>query len=242
MRFATIAATALAVAAASPQAIAQDAPQSEVIQASFERAMHDLLAGNPEDAIPLLRGILGRDPALVRVRLELARAYFKAREFEASRRQFQIVLSSPDIPPIVRENVLRFLRRIDEERGLQTNLSFALVAPTGGGIRYDSDTVMLNLFGTPLPFTLNRPNAPQIALQIEGSVRKQWSLESEVLGGNSTVYLRGRALLQEAEGRAFDQQKVDAAAGLQLTWPRQTALMSFFKHFPMRNCPDDVRH
>lgn len=222
MPFHHVAAAALAVAVSIPHCQAQEAPSEVVVAEAFGLAMADLSAGNPELAIPLLRGILARDPELDRVRLELARAYFEAGQFGPAREQFRIVLSSPDLPEGVRKNILRFLQRTDEERELRTNFGFALVAPSGSGRRYDSDTILLDIFGAPLLFELNRPEVPEVAIRFEGNVRKQWALGDSISGAQGSTYIRGRTAFEEAEGVAFDKREVDVGTGVTLTWPRHT--------------------
>lgn len=224
MIFPKLAAAVLAVAAfLAPAEAQQNRTPRDVVGAAFALAMQDIGSGRPARAVPLLRGILARDPGLVRVRLELARAYYDLREFAQARTQLQIALSAPELPAAVRENVLAFLRRIDEARGLRTDFRFSLERPSGAGRRYETDTVMLDLLGVPLPFKLDRPEAPAAALQIGANARRQWRLGVPVLGARSSPYLRGRVEVQEARGTDFDRQELEIAAGNQLTWARQTA-------------------
>ena len=63
-------------------------------------------------AITRLRAVLGRDPGLVRVRLDLALAYYRAGEFERSERHFRLALGAQDLPDSVRANALAMLERI----------------------------------------------------------------------------------------------------------------------------------
>lgn len=228
MRLFVIAATALAVAVSVPPTSAQEASRDVIIAEAFELAMTDLVSGRPDLAIPLLRGILARDPDLSRVRLELARAYFEAGRFGSAREQFRIVLSDPELPIVVRENVLRFLRRTDEERGWRTSFGFSLITPTGSGRQYDTDTVILDLFGTSLPFELKRPEVPDIAVRLEGSVQRQWSVSEFGKNGRSSAFIRGNAVLEEAEGSTADKQEAELGAGLRLTWPRRTMSAELF--------------
>ena len=79
-----IAAVALAiVGAVSPTDHAEaNTPTATVveIEQAFDYAMAALNAGQPRIAIPVLQAILADNPKLVRVRLELARAYFMAEQ------------------------------------------------------------------------------------------------------------------------------------------------------------------
>jgi tetratricopeptide (TPR) repeat protein len=69
--------------------------------------------GRYRDAAEEFRLMLARDPTLVRPRLELARALFLAREYNAARYHFEQVLASP-LPDMVRANVLTYLTLIRE--------------------------------------------------------------------------------------------------------------------------------
>ena len=72
------------LAALGPGAsLARPAPLSQQqIEAQFLTALTALNSGRPEEAIPPLLSLLGQDPSLVRVRLELARAYFEAEQWQ----------------------------------------------------------------------------------------------------------------------------------------------------------------
>jgi outer membrane protein len=71
------------------------------------------IKGRYSDAAEEFRLMLARDPTLVRPRLELARALFMAREYNAARYHFEQVLASP-LPEMVRINVLNYLTLIRE--------------------------------------------------------------------------------------------------------------------------------
>ncbi|ANT63628.1 hypothetical protein AYJ57_24430 (plasmid) [Salipiger sp. CCB-MM3] len=206
--------------AATPEASPEVAPAQ--IEARFQQAM---TTRDPEAAVRLLRRILAQDPGLVRVRLELARALFEAGQYARSREQFRIVLSSPDLPPQVRDNVLRFMRAIDEKRGWRAEYSIGLRAPRGAGRSYDTDTFDFDLGDGPLPFVMNRPDPPLTGLALSGAARRQWPLATRMGGATLTAYLRGAGEIYETEGDIFDEASAELAAGLQFTWPRSTAYL-----------------
>ena len=68
-----------------------------------------------DEAIATLRAILVDRPELVRVRLELARAFFYKEEDSLARRHFERVLAG-DVPDAVKANVQRFLSQIRARR------------------------------------------------------------------------------------------------------------------------------
>ena len=66
---------------------------SNNIEARFLIGLRDLETGKPDKAIEAFSAILAADPTLIRVRLELARAYFAAEKWDRARQEFFIVLS-----------------------------------------------------------------------------------------------------------------------------------------------------
>ncbi|SDH74508.1 surface lipoprotein assembly modifier [Alloyangia pacifica] len=193
------------------------------IEAGFQQALAALAQRQPEAAVRLLRRLLASDPSLLRVRLELARALFEAREYAQSREQFRIVLSNPDLPPSVRGNILRFMRAIDERRGLRTRFSFALRAPEGAGRSYDSDEVETILGDPPLVLTMNREDPPLTGLELAGALRKQWPLRARAGGATLSAYVQADGNLYQTGDSDWDELGAELSAGLQLTWPQTTA-------------------
>ena len=84
------------------------------------------IKGRYSEAAEEFRLMLARDPTLVRPRLELARALFLAREYNAARYHFEQVLASP-LPDMVRLNILNYLTLI-RERVPSFAFSFDIVA------------------------------------------------------------------------------------------------------------------
>ena len=65
-----------------------------------------------QTAIARFRAMLIRDPTLPRVRLDLALAYFRAKEDGSAAIHFRQVLGDKDLPPVVRARTLAFLDAI----------------------------------------------------------------------------------------------------------------------------------
>ena len=116
-------------------------------------------------AIEALRTILIRDPGLVRVRLELARAFFlKGRDPLArlrgadalAREHFERVLASGP-PAAVALNVNRFLAQMRARKDWTGRLGFALAPDTNLGGSSGDDIIWIPVGGQRLPFTLDRP-------------------------------------------------------------------------------------
>lgn len=139
---------------------------SAAIEATFLQGLQSLEANRPDIAIRIFSAILAANPELVRVRLELARAYFQARQWSRARAEFFRTLSA-DLPEPVRKNVLRFIRQIDARRGFDWNLSVAL-KNLGDTRDYDSDEFLADIDGNLVPFRLNRSDDTEIGLKIVG--------------------------------------------------------------------------
>ena len=95
-----------------------------------------------DQAIGALHTILVRAPGLVRVRLELARAFFLKGENDLSRQHFVQVLAG-DVPPAVAANIRRFLDQIRARRRWSFNLGFALAPDSNIGGTSDERTIYI---------------------------------------------------------------------------------------------------
>ena len=157
---------------------ASAAPQTEAeaiaVEQAFVTGLRALDTGNPKQAIPVFLDILAAHPDLVRVRLELGRAFFVDRQWDRARREFLLVLSA-NIPDAVRRNVLIYIRAIDERRGFDWDLSVAL-AELRGSENYSSDQILLDFNGLRLPFTLNRNDKTELGLTFSGAANLRGDL------------------------------------------------------------------
>ena len=99
-----------------------------------------------DEAIAAFREMLVEDPALVRVRLELARAFFLKGADRLARRHFEQVLAG-GVPPAVVANVNRYLAVIRARRRWTLHAGFALAPDTNiGG---SSDQRIIYIYGLP---------------------------------------------------------------------------------------------
>ncbi len=114
----------------------------------------DLLDG----AITAFRALLAANPDAVRVRLELARAFFVKGQDGLARRHFRRVLAG-DIPPPVAANVERFLAAIEARKRWSAYGGFALAPDTNIGQASEQRTIpsFHPFFGR---FDLVRTNPP----------------------------------------------------------------------------------
>ena len=101
-------------------------------------------------AIFWFRQLLAENPSAVAVRLELARAFYLAKDYDNAERQIRFVMAS-DLSPSVTREMDQFLYKIRMERGWSYNLSVAAAPDTnlnaGPSIRN------VEIFG--LPFQLS---------------------------------------------------------------------------------------
>ncbi|PWR01806.1 hypothetical protein DKT77_14490 [Meridianimarinicoccus roseus] len=204
------------------QAAPRTAQEARAVDAAFLRGLAALDGGAPRAAIPVFLGILGPHPDLVRVRLELGRAYFEDRQWSNARREFLLVLSA-DIPRPVRANVLAYIRAIDSRRGFDWDISLALTELRSGE-NYRTDTIDLNFGGIALPFTLNRTDDRELGLTFSASAGLRADLPT----------LSGPGIATTAFGEAFsfgDYARTPSLrdisyglrAGLRFSAPRTTS-------------------
>ena len=97
-------------------------------------------------AIRAFQSMLVQDPGLIRVRLELARAFFLKGEDSLARGHFEAVLAGDPPAPVV-ANVNRFLAQIRARRRWSTYLGFALAPDSNIGSQ--STTRTINILGLP---------------------------------------------------------------------------------------------
>lgn len=220
---AVLAAAAVPLAPAPAGAATYTSPAR--IEAGFEAGLRALASGDAPRAIRLFRAILAEHPDLPRVRLELARAYFVARQWEDSRREFFVVLSG-GVPATVKANILRFLQQIDARRGFDWTLSLGLATSPEAARQYDTDKVKVNVLGVPLPFTLKREHDGLYGVAASGSAEYRVELPSPGDGLRATAFGQGFFNLFDGNGGGADDYRLGARAGFRGAWPRTTAFLS----------------
>ena len=104
-----------------------------------------------DEAIGAFHAMLVQRPGLVRVRLELGRAFFLKREDGLARRHFEQVLAGNPPEPVAR-NVNRFLAQIRARRRWTFRLGMALAPDSNIGASSDERTIYIDVGGQRLPF------------------------------------------------------------------------------------------
>ena len=192
---------------------------------AFELGLRLLQAGQSRDAAAIFAAILARDPDLVRVRLELARAYFLSEQWGRARGEFLSVLSG-EIPNPVRNNIERFLYAIDARRGFEWHADIGL-AMLGDTRNYDSDTTYIGLGGQDLPFTLNRSDGTGLGLafSLGAGIREDIApVSSETV--RTLAFANITADGKEGSGSPFDDLTLTVRPGLRLIWQRSTLTLA----------------
>jgi len=160
------------------------------------------IKGRYLDAAEEFRLMLARDPMLVRPRLELARALFMAREYNAARYNFEQVLASP-LPDTVRANVLAYLTLI-RERVPSFVFSFDVVADSNPKQATSSSIVEIG----GLLYQLNQSALAQSATGVLFTGAGKVPLPSD-----PSWFVRGYAEYYDYPGGDLDQGYAQLLAG-----------------------------
>ena len=165
-------------------------------------------------AVAAFRVILNRDPGLVRVRLELARAFFLQGEDSLSQEHFEWVLAG-DVPPPVVANVRLFLNQIRARRRWSYRFGFALAPDSNiGGT---SDNRIIYIYGLPFERDEEDLTTSGLGLSVWGGAEYQVPL------GERTRLRAGADLSRrEYSGTDFDDAVVSAHLGPRMLLDRDT--------------------
>ena len=120
------------------------------------------------EAISTLHAMLAERPELVRVRLELARAFFYKGEDSLARGHFRRVLAG-DVPDAVKANVQRFLVQIRARRRWTMYMGMALLPDSNIGGGTDEEVIYIDFNGVELPFDFT-PEEDQMASGVGASL------------------------------------------------------------------------
>ena len=175
----------------------------------FMRGLALLGLDRPEEAIGVFKALLNREPGLLRVRLELARAFFETGDDDNAKRQFERVLAA-GVPTAVRVNVGRFLRRIRERRRWWFDFSLGIAQDSNINQTTSGRTVVLG----GLPFRLSEDTVKTSGYGLNAYLGGTWLPR---LADKHTLHLAGRAWIVDYAERRFDEQAVELFGGYR--WP-----------------------
>ena len=169
------------------------------------------------EAIAAFRAMLVNAPGLVRVRLELARAFFLQGRDGLARRHFELVLAG-GVPDTVAAKVHQFLNLMRARKRWSGYFGMAIAPDSNLNAASDTEIIYIDVFGARLPF------------QREGDFGSRSGLGLSVWGGGEyqqplSQRLRLRvgadAVQREYAGREFDQYFLATHVGPRwLTGPR----------------------
>ena len=160
-------------------------------------------------AITALHSMLVSRPGLVRVRLELARAFFLKGEDALAQRHFEQVLAGKP-PAAVALNVNRFLNLIRARKRWSLSVGASLLPDTNIGSGSDERIIYIDIGGVPLPFTLDDPTSPASGIGISAWLGGEYQFP---LGDDWRLRAGGDISRREYKESRFDQMTLSSHLG-----------------------------
>ena len=159
------------------------------------------------DAIAALRTILIDRPDLVRVRLELARAFFLNEDDSLARDHFERVLAG-NPPPSVVANVQLFLNSIRARRRWSTYLGVSLLPSTNIGRDPHENTIIIIPGLSDFPFRPDETRKSGVGISVWAGGEYHYPLAERV-----RFILGSGATLQQYPGKKLDQISLSGHVG-----------------------------
>lgn len=156
-------------------------------------------------AIRVFRALLVEDPGLVRVRLELGRAFFLKGEDGLARRHFEAVLAGNPPAPVV-ANVNRFLRQMRARKRWTTRIGFAIAPDSNISSQSEERTIYIH----GLPFQRDQEDLTEsgVGVSVWGGAEYQ-----HPLGPRARLRSGFDLSRHEYSGGEHDRMTVSAHAG-----------------------------
>ena len=191
--------------AAAAELTMVDAAQVDINDLDFLRGTLAFQRKDYDQAIDRFRAILARNPEIVRVRLDLARALYFAGDDAAALYHFHIA-EAEELPPQVQANVNQFLADIRRRKDWDYSLSVG-VAPDNN---VNAATVVktINIYGLPYQLDQNALKSSGIGFVGSTSGSYQFRLDNDfrlVMGGSGSDL--------DYEGNRFDDRSVGGFIG-----------------------------
>ena len=158
-----------------------------------------------DEAVGAFHAMLVKEPGLVRVRLELARAFFLKGEDALARRHFEHVLAGKP-PAGVVLNVNRFLAQMRARKRWSTYVGFALAPDTNIGGGSDERTIYIG--GLPFQRDADELTTSGVGISVWGGGEYQYPL-----GERLRLRAGGDVSRREYKGGEFDQMFVAGHVG-----------------------------
>lgn len=215
----------MALLACAPAGAHANELSQTAIEARFQSGLQATETGDYTNAIAIFQSLLAADPGLIRIRLELARAYFLAEQWSRSRSEFFKVLSG-DIPEPVRQTVLGFIRAIDARRGFEWDFEVG-VKSLGATRDFDTDEIELDFPSGTLPFKLNRPDDRAYGLGYSGALLWRRNLEGLSNSTRRTIgFVEVFSFGDLADDKKFRDVTIGARGGARFVFSETTAILS----------------
>ena len=162
-----------------------------------------------DGAIAAFRRMLIDEPGLIRVRLELARAFFLKGADGLAKRHFEHVLAGNPPAPVVL-NVSRFLAEIRARRRWDMHAGFALAPDTNIGATSGERVIYVDVGGLRLPFTRNAEDLTTSGIGLSVWTGGEYQ---HPLGARVRLRAGANGSRREYSGSRFDQTFVSGHAG-----------------------------
>lgn len=163
-------------------------------------------------AIRIFRSILIDNPGAVRVRLELARAFFLDKDYLNADRQFRLARAGSH-PAEVIANIDQYLYAIREAKDWSYSLSVAMAPDTN--LNAGTSSREVSLYGLPFELSEDARKHSGVGLSAEGAVEF-----APRIGAHTRLRLGLAAQRREYSGNDFDDMGLAAYAGPRLVSSR----------------------
>jgi len=157
------------------------------------------------DAIHTFRRLLLREPTSPRVRLELARAFFLAKDYDNAERQFRFALAG-GVPPAVAANIDLYLSAIRQARQFSYTLSLGVAPDTN--INAGPTVTAVTLYGLPFTLSSNARRESGVGIAADGS--GEWA---PTIGEGIRLRMGAQFHVLEYSSHAFDDRTMAAYSG-----------------------------
>lgn len=197
-------------AASMLKAIDAAAPGNE--QVRFLMGLVAMRRGEHPKAIDIFRSILVNHPEALRVRLELARAYFLAKDYQNADRQFRAVRAG-NLPAAVQANIDAYLGQIRRSKDWSYGFSLAVAPDTN--INGASTSREVDLYGLPFRLSDDARQKSGIGAAIDANVEF-----APRIAPGARLRLGAALKRNEYDGERFDDMTFAVQVGPRLIMPR----------------------
>ncbi len=178
---------------------------SSDVEAQFLLGMLAIEDGDNREAIDRFRAAMIHAPDAPRIRLELARALYQAKQYDNALHQFRLA-SSARLPGDVTNNINRYMDAIRRERRWSYRVGFALAPDTN--INQGTSSRETILFG--LPFELGADTRRKSGVGVVGTAELEFAPR---LSEAVRLRMLGAIRRRDYRGKRFDDMTVAAEAG-----------------------------